>query len=144
MDTPIKVAFYILPDANLKARDLYACRLIEKAYNTNHRVYILAVNLAEAQNIDTQLWTFRDISFIPHAIYNNEPNGETPVLIGYNSVPPKHNDVLVNLTNEIPKFYTQFKHIIELIQNEEAAKKTGRAHYSYYKNQHHQIETYNI
>lgn len=142
MDTQIKVAFYILPDANLKTRDLYACRLVEKAYNTNRSVYILTTDATAAQNFDTQLWTYKDISFIPHAIYNTNPNSEAPVLIGYNAFPVNHNDVLINLTPEVPKFYTQFKHIIELIPNEENNKAAGRKRYQFYQNQKCELITY--
>ena len=88
-----KASFYIIDKPDLKARDLFACKLIEKAYNSKCKIYINASSIEEMQNIDTQLWTFRDISFIPHEIFNNK-NSNCQILIGYNAIPPiEHKDV---------------------------------------------------
>jgi DNA polymerase III subunit chi len=144
MDTKIKVAFYILPDDGPKARDLFACRLVEKAYNNNLQVFVNTVSQTEAQNFYDQLWTFRDVSFIPHEIYNLHPNADAPVLIGYNSIPNNHTDVLINLTLEVPRFYDQFKHIIEIVTNDIELKAAGRKRYKYYQEAGCQMETYNI
>ncbi len=65
-----KVNFYILPETTAKARDLYSCRIIEKALQKQNKIYV-HFDISECrQSFDTQLWTFRDIGFIPHVIYD--------------------------------------------------------------------------
>lgn len=131
-----KAVFYILPDANQKSRDLYICRLVEKAYQNNKKIFI-NLNLAEeAPILDTQLWTFRDISFIPHAVYNSADKLKTLhcALLGFQVAPPDdYNEVLVNLAAEIPNFCNNFQHIIEVILAEDNAKNLGRKKYKIYQ-----------
>lgn len=138
-----KVAFYILADSSLKNRDLYACRIIEKAYLGGNTVYVYVANLKDAENFDIQLWTFRDISFVPHEIYNQNQITKAPVLIGIDA-PAIKQDILINLTSEIPLFYQQFNHIIEIIPNDDNLKTLGRKRYQTYQKAGLQMETFNI
>lgn len=139
-----KTAFYILNEVTCKARDLYVCRIIEKAYINNHSIYVHVANLEEAQNFDTQLWTFRDISFIPHEMYNRTVNSTVPVLIGYDSEIALTKDMLINLAIAVPIFYQQFNHIIEVVYNDAAVKAAARKRYQVYQNAGYKIETFNI
>ena len=139
-----KAVFYILPQPTLKARDLYTCRIIEKAYANDHKIYVHLTTLEEAQNFDIQLWTFRDISFIPHEIYKQNLKSEVPVLIGHNAPPPEKKDILINLTSETPSFYQQFNHIIAVIPNDDALKISARKQYQTYQTQGYKMETFNI
>ena len=140
----LKAAFYILTQTTLKARDLYTCRLIEKAYAQERKIYIHTASLPEAQNFATQLWTFRDISFVPHEIYSQNSMPETPVLIGYNDAPPENKDILINLTAVIPPLYNQFVHIITVIPNDDQWKIPARQQYQTYKQQGYAMETFNV
>ncbi|EKE01237.1 MAG: DNA polymerase III, chi subunit superfamily [uncultured bacterium] len=139
-----KAAFYILAEPSLKARDLYACRVIEKAYTNGHTIYVHTATMDEAQNFDTQLWTFRDISFVPHEIYSQNSTSGAPILIGYNGIAPEKKEILINLTSEIPSFYQQFDHIIEIIPNDDQLKTAARKQYQVYQHSGYQMETFNI
>ena len=139
-----RAAFYILTDTTLKARDLYTCRIIEKAFMSGHKIYVHTANQTDAQNFDTQLWTFRDISFVPHEIYQQDSNPDVPVLIGHNTTPPETRDILVNLTAETPSFYQQFQHIIAVIPNDDSLKKAARKQYQAYQKQGYEMEAFNI
>lgn len=141
-----KTVFYLLPDTEIKNRDLYICRLVEKACQNNKKVFIHSSSLTEAQTIDTQLWTFRDISFIPHMIYNDE-NGclLNQALIGYGAIPPENYcDVLINLSNEIPSFYNKFQHVIEVILADDNAKIIGRKKYKIYQQNKYEMESHTL
>lgn len=144
MDTKIKVVFYILNSEGLKSRDLFACRVIEKAYNNNHKIFVEVTTQTEAQEFYNQLWTFRDISFIPHEIYNLNPESNAPVLIGFNALPTNHKYLLINLTQDVPKFYDQYKHIIEIIPNDPELKALGRKRYLFYQSKGCELETHNM
>jgi DNA polymerase III subunit chi len=144
---PKKAVFYILDIADIKTRNLYACRIIEKIYNNKQTAYVYLADEETAKAFDVQLWTFRDISFIPHEIYNNNLNSAVPVLIGYDdAVVPKKviKDVLVNLVAVIPPFYAEFKHIIEVIPDNSDLKKLARKRYQEYKQNGYQLESFNI
>jgi DNA polymerase III subunit chi len=139
-----KATFYILKKTDLKSRDLFLCRLVEKIYITKQRIYINIGSSAEMQNIDTQLWTFRDISFIPHEIFDTK-NASCQILLGTAIIPPKeHNEVLLNLAREIPQFHEAFSHIIEVIPEIEDLKIIGRQHYKFYQQNNYEITTHEI
>jgi len=140
----LKAAFYILTEPTLKARDLYACRIIEKAFSNSQTVYVHTATVAEAQSFDIQLWTFRDISFVPHEIYNQNLNSAALILIGYDVVPTGKKDILINLTSKTPSFYQQFDHIIEIIPNDVDLKTAARKQYQVYQSSGYQMETFNI
>ena len=136
-----KAVFYILKNEELKARNLYVCRLIDKAYQNERRVYVYAASQEEAESFNTQLWTFHDISFVPHEIYRPEINA--PVAIGWET-PAANFDVLVNLTLNVPPFFAAFNHIIEVIPNISEIKAKGREKYKYYQGQKIKLETHEI
>lgn len=152
MQMQTKVNFYILPESAIKARDLCACRIIEKALQKQNKIYVHFDDINPAQTFDTQLWTFRDIGFIPHTIY--EPPMDKiyeplpPVLIGCNvnniQPPNPEYNLLFNFSSEIPLFFSNFNHIIEILINDENAKLIGRKHYKFYQSQDYKIETFNL
>jgi len=136
-----KAVFYILKSEELKARSLYACRLVDKAYQSERRIYVYVASQEEAESFNTQLWTFSDISFVPHEIHKPEINA--PVVIGWEE-PPAGFDVLLNLTLNVPTFFAAFNHIIEVIPNISEVKAKGREKYKYYQGQKMKLETHEI
>ncbi|WP_115711679.1 DNA polymerase III subunit chi [Legionella sainthelensi] len=129
----IRVDFYLLANEQHHARWLLACRLLEKAYAKGHKVYVLCTNQNDAELLDELLWTFKEDSFIPHHLQGEGPEPPPPIQIGYEREPRGFNDILLNLSNTIPPFYTKFKRIMEIVLNSEAEKEQSRAHYRSYK-----------
>lgn len=141
----IKTVFYILPDPDLKRRDLYLCRVTEKAYQEKHRIYIYTSSSEETKAIDDQLWTFRDISFLPHEIYQtNTNNSGVAILVGNEPAPANHNDILINMAISVPTFHSQFSHLIEVVAKEENLLLAARKRYQYYKQQNYLLESHQI
>jgi len=140
-----KTAFYILNnESSLKGCAIYTCRIIEKAYSNNRKIYIHTTNLEAAQNFDIQLWTFSDISFVPHEIYTQNSNLDVQILIGYGNNLPEKKDILVNLTPEIMPFYQQFNHLIEVVPNDDNLKSLARKRFQTYQKDSCPIEIFNI
>ena len=137
-----RVDFYVLPaDAR---RDRYACSIANKAWQNGYRVYIQTENTEDASHLDDLMWTFHDISFIPHALAGTEPANETPVLIGCNQ-PPETCQVLINLTREIPAGPGTLERIVEIVSNDETDRSQARERYRRYRQDgievnHHIIE----
>ena len=130
----MRVDFYLLSHNGANAVLNLACRLIEKAYRRGHRIFALCKNQQEAEALDELLWTFKDDSFIPHNLQGEGPEPPPPVQIGFNSEPRGFNDILINLTDEIPVFCMRFKRVLELVPADEDAKTISRNHYREYRN----------
>lgn len=129
-----EVSFYVLSSESEAGRHLFVCKLAEKAYREQHRVYILVSSDEQAQQLDDLLWTFRAGSFIPHQRYSGEaPAQENPLLIGTLKAPEGWRQTLINLAQNIPESPDDYERIIEILDNSEACKQAGRQRYRQYQ-----------
>jgi DNA polymerase-3 subunit chi len=133
----MQVDFYILKAAAAREGMRTACRLAEKAWHRGHRVFIHTDSQETARNIDDMLWTYRQDSFVPHALYGDRPNGLPeslePVLVGDGSTQPADIDVLINLRETVPSFAHRSARVAEIVASEESARRAGRVRYRDYR-----------
>ncbi|MFW5451368.1 MAG: DNA polymerase III subunit chi [Methylophagaceae bacterium] len=139
-----RVSFYILNGSKEYDRQVFACRLAEKAYKQGNQVYIHTESADHAEQLNQVLWSFRADSFVPHQIDNNQPNEDCPVLIGHNSKPPRLMGLLINMTADQPLFFSQFERLAELLDDDETIKSAGRQRYQFYKQRGYELETHHI
>ena len=142
--SPIRVDFYLLSNAEPSAFGLFACRLIEKAYQRGHRIYIHCKNQADAEQLDELLWTYRDDSFVPHNLQGEGPEPPPPVQIGFDKEPRGYSDILINMADPVPLFFTRFKRVIELVAADEEAKALSRIHYRDYRTKGCDLHTHKM
>lgn len=139
-----KIDFYVIEEKDPTAKLRLACRLIEKAYKNKHRIYIQTENKAEAHQLDELLWTYREDSFLPHNLYGDGPEPAPPIQLGFESNPEKHRDILLNLSKQVPDFYSQFSRILEIVSADENSQTASREHYRYYRAEGHDINTHKL
>jgi DNA polymerase-3 subunit chi len=140
-----EVTFYVLNSESLYDRYLFACKLIEKAYNTSKFCYVLLDNIEQCQRLDDMLWTFRAGSFIPHQLFNGvPPEIREQVLIGVENAPENWQNVVFNLSSQQPEMWQQAERILEILDNNETTKAAGRERYRTYKNAEIDITTHKI
>ena len=101
-----KVDFYLLPEQASQSRELLACRLAEKAFHKQHHIYIHAASLDQATRLDDLLWTFNQGSFLPHDLVTPDKAATTVITIGYQDAPAINYDVMINLSEAIPPFFS--------------------------------------
>ena len=128
-----RIDFYILDGASTQDRFLLSCRIVEKAWKENHRVMIQAGSEQEAHHLDQLLWTFRDQSFVPHALLPIADTSTTPVIIGWNEDAGEESDILLNLSNEVPACFSRFERVIAPVDNDPVRREACRQHYRYYR-----------
>lgn len=137
-----QIDFYILNDA---AGDRFVCKLATKAWRQNHRIYIHTGSELQAAAIDDLLWTFRDISFVPHAqvaqVANN-PQPETPILVGCGEPPHGFDQILINLAQPVPEFFPRFQRVLEVVDGDK--RQQARARYRYYQERGYTPSTHEI
>ena len=139
-----KVDFYLLSGAGQAARDAMACKLVDKVYQLKHKVYIHTSSQLNATQIDDALWTFRPGSFIPHSIYQPGKESTEPVLIGYQEQLPEIHDVLLNLTDEVPLFFSQFDRVAEFVDADENSRSQARSRFKFYKDRGYDLTTHEL
>jgi len=137
------VVFYLLKEASPNVVLTTACRIAEKAYRKGHTLHIHTANEREAHKIDKLLWTYRDISFLPHDILG-ETSTDTPITIGYGALTPESDDILMNLDSAIPSFYQPFNRLIEIVCNDPQQKAHCREHYKWYQQHGCELTTHQL
>lgn len=140
-----EVTFYVLNSESLYDRYLFACKLIEKAYHNGKFCYVLLDTFEQCQRLDDMLWTFRSGSFVPHQLFNGvSPEITSQVLIGTLNAPTDWQNVVFNLSSQLPQTWQQAERVLEILDNNETTKAAGRERYRAYKNVGIDITTHKI
>lgn len=139
-----RIDFYVLGNDGAQARRGLACKLVEKAYKLGHRVYVHTGSAEESARLDELLWTFRQGSFVPHGVHPEDNAQETPVLIGHDIAPEEIHDVLVNLTGEVPPFFSRFQRVAELVDGGEESRRSGRERFRFYRDRGYELQTHEL
>lgn len=139
-----RVDFYLLNIPDSSARLPFICKLIEKAYQQKHSIYVHTTDQDEAKQLDDLLWTYHDTSFIPHGLYHASMAANPPVLIGFEKPPENTNEILINLTMDIPEFYRVFQRVIEVIPLDTQWQESARQHYRFYRSENCELFTHDL
>ncbi len=144
-----KVDFYILPGESSEQRQLFACRLAEKAFKLGHSIYIHSDNQAQAKELDSLLWGWRNSSFIPHAIETVSADSDKPPLltIGYNQGQGSStalSGLLINLSLSVPEFFSRFERVSEIVVQSPAVTESTRSSYRFYRDRGYQLESHDL
>ena len=139
-----EVDFYVLKDKAPQAGVQFTCRLAEKIFREGHQVYINTDSEQQLRQLDDLLWSFRPGSFLPHAVYINEDTGTTPILLGHATEPEGPSDVLVNLAEDIPAFFSRFSRVTELVSGNEVQRDAARTRYKFYKDRGYPVRSHQL
>jgi DNA polymerase-3 subunit chi len=140
-----RVDFYVLAQADERARQVLACKLAEKAWRLENTVYIHAGNRSDAERLDELLWTFRDGSFVPHGLAGRDDGTElSPIMIGNDEAGIGTRDLLINLCDDIPSFMDGFPRVAELVTSDQTCREKSRKRYAAYREQGHELNTHNL
>lgn len=139
-----RVDFYFIPQQGSQARLLFACRLLEKAYQQQHQIYVHLETAEKARFFDQLLWTYRDDSFIPHQFQNEKTGLGSPIQIGYSPTPDTEAEILLNMHPEIPSFHGRFKRILEIMPKEDATLALAEEHRAFYEEKGYTINSHQL
>lgn len=140
-----RVDFYILAGADDSGLSRLACRLVDKAWNRGLASFVHVENAAIAARLDELLWTFRDISFLPHA-RAAEATGEHRVaaIVGSGEEPKQELDLLINLAPAVPEFFSRFERVAELVDEQPDRRAAGRERFRFYRDRGYPLDTHNL
>ncbi|MCY4150486.1 MAG: DNA polymerase III subunit chi [Gammaproteobacteria bacterium] len=141
-----RVDFYILDQEGPKGKFQFACRIVQKVRDLDLKVLVRTENMANSQTMDRMLWTFRQNSFIPHAIIQEGGLSweDYPVQISHDFHCHDRANVLVNLKEDAGEQNLEYDRVVELVSNDLSDKDSGRARYRYYRDRGIEPLTHNI
>lgn len=141
-----RVDFYILDEPGDAARLRIAARIAEKAMNQAQHVYINTGGQDESRRLDELLWTFSQSSFVPHRIIDapeKEPGAE-PVVIGSGVAIEQPCQVMINLADSVPDFFSRFDRVAEIVAADTERRDAGRHRYKYYRDRGYALNSHNV
>ncbi len=150
-----QIDFYILAPQSHRNVELLTCQLTEKAYLQNNFVNIYCQSAKQTNILDELLWKFKPDSFLPHITLANITQQKIddfhyPVLInGSDSIPDGFNpdklsELLINLTNSTPGFFSQFHRLAEIVDKDEKSRQHARERFRFYKERGYVLATHNV
>lgn len=128
-----RVDFYVLEEPDADARLRLACRLAERAWSEAQPVFVLAGSAEEARTFDNLLWTYRDRSFVPHALADTPEAAAVRVRIGMDVARADPGGVLINLAAAVPEGFERFERILEPLDGDRERRQQGRDRFRYYR-----------
>jgi len=133
-----KIALFYILD---KTEDLKisVCKIIKEYYKKKHKIFVSTSNYDLVNELNNLLWTFEQISFVPHCTTKNYDKDSPILFSGRDSYPEtinlKEYDVWLNLDDEVEENYTDFEIILEVVsQNEEQRILSRKRYLNYQKN----------
>tara|TARA_B100000767_G_C19564207_1_gene450390 strand:+ start:95 stop:514 length:420 start_codon:yes stop_codon:yes gene_type:complete len=136
------IDFYILSETERQARLNFACRLIDKTYRLGNRIFVACTNEVEMTELDNLLWSFNPESFIPHSLLNSKQN--EIVEIGSIDDCGDHHQLLINLSNKLPEYFSRFERVCEIVIQEDAILKRTRENWTFLKQRGYHVASHNL
>ena len=135
--TPRKVDFYVYELSDYQFYQRLVCNLVEEAYNQENNILLLCENEESCETLDELLWTFKDVSFIPH-----EKKLNNKILTQHiNLTKKKHSLILMNLTYSFPDFLETHDRVIEMSGYDEESRQKARLNFKRYKTMNFEINS---
>jgi len=129
-----QVMFYQLADDGSEVNSLshHACLQAAYFYRQKQKVFIYSKDKEKAHDIDEMLWAFDANSFVPHNLMGEGPSYGAPVEISWQP-PTGRRPVLINLTDTVPDFASQFSQIIDFVPSDDTLKQLARERFKAYR-----------
>lgn len=119
---------------------IFACQLTEKAFRKNMAVLLQVADSQQAEALSQRLWSFSPAAFLPHTL-----DSFSPVTINCNTDPAaEHHGFLINLTGEIPGWFSRFERAAEIVYDDHQVIEKKREHFKFYKERGYPIQYHDL
>lgn len=132
------VRFYYNAPDRLRAAGVIA----GKAVAQGHRVVVFAPDAAAARSFDLQLW--EQHAFLPHVSIQSPLAARTPIVITTRLADLPHDDLLLNLADDLPAGFDQFRNLVEIVAGDEAGRLAARSRWRFYKERSHTVQGFDL
>ncbi len=120
------------------------CQLSCKALERNRRVMILTPEAGVTEQLSKLLWTAPSTGFTPHCRAADRLASVTPVIVDHTTDLVVHEDVLINLCEELPSFFSRFQRLVEIVTDDDNDRARARERYRFYRDRGYQIVTHDL
>lgn len=126
-----------------------ACQVVRKRYLAGQHLVIFCSDDARLSIFDRLLWTFDDVSFVPHVLATDTLAASTPVILTTTApAPPSVNSSeeswLVNLDDKCPPGFDGFTRILEVVSNRPDDMQAARQRWREYLTAGHTVQGHDL
>ena len=93
------------------------CKLIETIWLRSNKVIIYCQDALKLQKMDEVLWSYEQLSFLPHVLDNDNIAPSTPVVLTSNERNINNANIIVCLEPNMPNFAGSFEKLIYMYGN---------------------------
>jgi DNA polymerase III subunit chi len=131
-----RIDFYRYAEDKLR----FACRLATIAFERSSKLVVYSSDAKVLETFDRALWTSHATKFVPHCYAGAAIADETPIVLSSSGDSLPHHDVLLNLDDEWPPFFSSFERVLEIVAADEEDKQRARARYVFYSKRGYDIK----
>jgi DNA polymerase-3 subunit chi len=130
----------------------HACRLVRKALRaqaaTDDKPLVVYCSQADRlAQFDELLYSFSDDDFLPHVDADHPLVDEAPIILSsrpYSPDMPRQPNILVNLDDAVPDFFSQYQRVFEIVGPDELDKELARARFTLYRDRGYTITRHDL
>ena len=137
-----QIDFYVLPENGSLTAHAAVGRIAEKALSRGHQTFVQVTDEATTTALHDSLWTFREGSFLPHAIVGKD-DGE-PLVIGWDDPSLEHDDVLINTTGAVPGHFARFGRLAQIVAPDAATIEASREAWRFYRDRGYPLAKHDL
>ena len=130
-----KVDFYTGSKDKLRT----ACQLSHKAMQNSVRAVISTPDSATVDALDQLLWHYPATAFIPHCRGDADEAAHLPVVLNLGGDKFPHHELLINLHDECPPYFSRFERVIEITGTDAEDIRLGRLRYKFYQDRGYEL-----
>ena len=119
-----------------------ACTLAAKAMSKGMRAMLYTTDAAASDRLSRMLWSLPATGFVPHCRAANRLAAVTPVIVDHVAEPLIHDQVLINLRDDTPSFFSRFHRLVEIVGRDDADVVSARTRFRFYRDRGYQIHTH--
>ncbi len=110
----------------------YAWRWLFKAVKANAKVVVYDNDATRLAQLSDYLWQHQPTEFLPHVMAADPLAASTPIVLTSNDQNLPHHDILLNLSDQLPPFFSSFERLEEFSPQEGDGLVAARKRYKFY------------
>lgn len=122
----------------------YGCRLARKVYRSGGAAVVFCDDAARLARFDAMLWSLSPTDFVPHVAVDDRWAPRTPIVLTASADDTPHHQVLINLGDSMPGFFSRFERLIEIVGDDAEDRSRARARYKWYKDRGYPLKTHDL
>lgn len=135
-----RIDFY----TGVESRERTACTIALKALERGVRLLVLTTDEAQSERVDRLMWTFAQLSFLPHVRAGHPLAAQTPVIVDHAFDPLPHDQVLLNLTDATPTVFSRFERLVEIVSLDPEDRQRARGRWRFYSERGYPLASHDL